>query len=80
MPNYRLKKGAPDHYVQGYGLVKAGATFAYDGPALSEHCEEIGEDEPVKPPKVAKEKPKGEAPDTFSGLQGKQSEDAKPKA
>lgn len=49
---YRLKAGAPDHYVNGQGIIKAGGTFWYAGPALSKWCEEVPvakpEPEPAK--------------------------------
>lgn len=48
-----LKESAPDHYVQGQGIVKAGQEFTWEGEPFSEWFERLkgdfdpGDDEPI---------------------------------
>lgn len=51
---YRLKPGAPDHYVQGCGILRGGAVFRYAGGPISAWCEEV-----QAPAEVEKAKPEG---------------------
>jgi len=58
---YRLKPNAPEHYVQGYGIIRAGATFQHAGPPISGWCEEVqapAEVEKAKPERKRKDEPK----------------------